>query len=79
MKDLLQHILEGITGKKDFEIEETEEEGRLHLNIIVDSDLIGLIIGKGGNTIKAIQNILRIKGSIENKYVHLTVAEKSSK
>ncbi len=78
MQDLLKFILEGITGKKEFEIEETEEEGRLHLNILVNEDLIGLIIGKGGNTIKAIQNILRIKGSIDNKFVHLTVSEKTS-
>lgn len=77
MKDLLKFLLEELTGKTDFLIEESEEPGRIILNVKADSDIMGLIIGKGGKTIKAIQGILRIKGSLEKKSVYLSVSEKS--
>jgi len=77
MKDLLEFLLEELTGTKDFSIEEIEEEGRVVLNVKANPDNIGLIIGKGGKTIKAIQNILRIRGSLEKKSVYLSVSEKS--
>ncbi len=76
MLDLLKYLISEITGKSDFKIEEAEDaEGRIQLTVLAKPEDIGLIIGKGGNTIKSIQNILRIKGTIENKYVHLTVSE----
>lgn len=77
MKELLEFLLEELTGTKDFSIEEIEEEGRVVLNVKANPDNIGLIIGKGGKTIKAIQNILRIRGSLEKKSVYLSVSEKS--
>jgi len=73
MKELLTLILEGILGKKDFDIEESEENSQVNLKVKADKDDIGLIIGKGGNTIKAISTILRVRARIENKMVNLTV------
>jgi predicted RNA-binding protein YlqC (UPF0109 family) len=73
MKELLSYILETILGKKDFEIEEAEEEGHVTFRVKAKQEDIGLIIGKGGNTIKAISTILRIRARIENKMVNLTV------
>jgi uncharacterized protein len=75
MKDLLTYILTGITGSEDFKIEETEKDGQIELSISVKPELMGLIIGKGGNTIKAIQTVLRVKGRIENKLIHISVLE----
>ena len=76
MKDLLTFILEGILGKREFEITETEEEGsdRVILSIQAQPEDLGLIIGKGGNTIKAIQTILRVRGRVEDKLVDVTVS-----
>lgn len=75
MKELLSYILENITEKGKFEITEESEGDQISLRVLADPAIIGLIIGKSGNTIKAIQNILRIKGRMENKFVHLNVSE----
>lgn len=75
MKELLEFILENITGSKNFTVSEKEEEGRFSLEIKVDKGLIGLLIGKGGRTIKSIQNLLRVKGRLENKNVFVNIVE----
>ena len=75
MKELLSFILENITGNKNFAIEVQEEGDRVDLEIKASPEDIGLIIGKGGNTIKAITSILRVKGRIESKLVNVNVSE----
>jgi uncharacterized protein len=75
MKDLLTYILSGILGETDFVINETETEGQVELEIKAKKESMGLIIGKGGNTIKAIQTLLRVRGRIDNKLVHVSVSE----
>ncbi len=75
MKELLEYLIGQILGKEDFSIEVKEDETTVFLEAKLKPDDIGLIIGKGGNTIKAIQNILRIRGRIENKLVQVNVTE----
>jgi len=72
MKELLEFIVKNIIGE-DFEIVEEDEDGRVDFLLKVPSDKAGLIIGKGGNTIKAIQDILRIKATLAKKYVNIKV------
>lgn len=74
MKELLNFIIEGILGSKDFEITEKEEDGQYILQIQVKPEEAGLIIGKGGQTIKSIQNIMRVKARKENRSVFVKVA-----
>lgn len=76
MKDLLAFLIEGITGGTDFEIEEESENDGIHFTLKVDKDSIGRIIGKGGKTIKAIRNLLKVKATLEKKAVWVSVAEK---
>lgn len=73
MKDLLTYILEGILGNKDFEISEDEDSERTTLSVKTRTEDLGLIIGKGGMTIKAIQTLLRVRGRIDNKLVDVKV------
>lgn len=75
MKDLLEYIVEGLLGKKDFEIEESEVEGKTELLLKLNPDDIGIIIGKGGNTIKSIRNILRVKAALSGTFFYLKVNE----
>ena len=77
MKELLSYIIKGITGREDFTIEETQEEDKLIFNVKADPDYVGLIIGKGGKTIKSIQNIMRVKGRLERKSVYVNIADSS--
>ncbi len=72
MKSLLSYLLTGITGK-DIPVEEINEEGRIVYEIAPDEETIGLVIGKGGKTIKAIQEILRVRARKENSFVYLRV------
>lgn len=75
MKELLVFLLKEITGK-DFLVEQSEESGRTSLQVKADPEDMGMIIGKEGRTIKAIQDILRVKGSLEGKSVFVNVSEK---
>ncbi|MBU0569189.1 KH domain-containing protein [Patescibacteria group bacterium] len=75
MKELLTYILEKLTGKKDIKIEEKKEGDNVYLEIFSDPENIGLIIGKNGNTIKAIQDVLRVRARLENVMVFVNVSE----
>ena len=75
MKELLEFIVTNLTGQKEVKITEENEEGRITFQIHADSDSIGLIIGKNGSTIKAIQEILRVRARLEKTYVFVNVVE----
>ena len=76
MRDLLDFLIKGITGNKNFEIEESQDADRSNFEIKIDPSFFGLIIGKGGRTIKAIRNLLKVRATIEKKGVNVSVAEK---
>lgn len=77
MKKLLQYILENIIDKADFSLEEEAVESSLNIKIKVAKEKIGLLIGKSGKTIKALQDVLRAKSKLESTRVFLTVEEKT--
>lgn len=72
MKDLVSYIVNSITGEK-LEVEEMAEEDRLSYVILAPEEVIGLIIGKEGKTIKAIRNLLKVRATLEKKGVSLSV------
>lgn len=72
MKELLEFIVKNIIGE-DFQLSEEIEESRVNYLLKVPAEKAGIVIGKGGNTIKAIQDILRIKATLEKKYVNIKV------
>lgn len=75
MQELLQYIINGILGHSDFEILETQEDGRAVLTIKTKPENIGLVVGKEGRTIKAIQELVRVRGKKENQNVYIRVEE----
>lgn len=76
MKDLLEFIISNITGDDKFSIETETNEGIVNLNLFISKDLIGIIIGKEGKTIKNIRRIISILGVKEGKSVNINVSEK---
>lgn len=76
MNDLLEFIINGVVGKKNFEIEEKQEADRSDFEVKVDPSFFGLVIGKGGKTIRAIRNLLKVRAIIEKKGVSISVVEK---
>lgn len=75
MKDLLDYLLKGILGKEKFEIEEADDAGRTVYTIKTDTNNIGLVIGKGGNVIRSLRQILKVRATLEKKAVALNVGE----
>jgi predicted RNA-binding protein YlqC (UPF0109 family) len=78
MKNLLNYILEGITSSKDFEIvmlKNSDNENYINFEIKASPEIIGQIIGKNGQTIRAIRNLLRVKATLEKKGVSISVSE----
>lgn len=76
MKKLLEFLVKNIIGSEDFTIEEEVNGDQSLLTIKTDPKYMGLIIGKGGKTIKNLRNILKIKAVLENKQVNINASEK---
>ena len=72
MQDLLAFLLKKITGR-EFDIKEREENGNLIYTIHCSEEDAGMVIGKGGKTIKALQEIMRIKAKIDRTFISLQV------
>lgn len=75
MKELLEYIIAGIIGKKDFSVTEEVEGDFVRLMVKVPTEDTGLVIGRGGATIKAIRNIIRVRATLEKKGVSVNIAE----
>lgn len=75
MKELLEYILKGILGETQFYVTEEVDGDFVRLLIKVESESAGIVIGKGGGTIKAIRSILRVRATLEKKGVSVNLAE----
>jgi predicted RNA-binding protein YlqC (UPF0109 family) len=75
MKDLLEFLLKGVLGEEKFNIEETEDTGRIIYTIKTDPKNVGLVIGKGGRMIKSLRNVLKVRATLEKKAVALNIGE----
>lgn len=77
MDDLLNFLVKGITGKSDFKIQSEENNGFINYIIVAPKESIGLLVGKGGKTIRAIRNILKVKAILEKRAVGVSIEEAS--
>ena len=80
MKKLLEFLVKGIlgdrnlpAGRQEFEIVETSDAGRVLFTIKTEPDQVGLIIGKGGHTIKSLRNVLKVRATLEKLAVSVNV------
>lgn len=76
MKDLLHFIVTNLVTKPEaVTIDEQVEEGDVNINLTVDPTDMGLIIGKNGQTIRAIRKLLTVRAIAENVRVNLQLTE----
>jgi predicted RNA-binding protein YlqC (UPF0109 family) len=78
MKSLLEFLIEKITGAKaenEFVVTETREADRTTLTVAAKPNIIGLIIGKEGRTIKNIRKIVAVRAVLEKTSVNISVTE----
>lgn len=79
MKDLLNFIVTSLVTKPEaVSIDEQTEEGNVNLYLSVDPSDMGIIIGKSGQTIRAIRKLLTVRAIAENVRVNLELAEPAS-
>lgn len=76
MKDLLNYIVTNLVTKPDIvAIDEQRNDTDLSFTLTVDPSDMGLIIGKGGQTIRAIRKLLTVRAIAENVRVNLQLSE----
>lgn len=77
MKDLVEYIAKQIVTNPDAVVvdEAIGEDGSVALTLTVDPVDMGLVIGKGGQTIKSIRKLLIVRAMGENKRVNLSLYE----
>ncbi|MDO8573529.1 MAG: KH domain-containing protein [Candidatus Daviesbacteria bacterium] len=76
MKDLLSFIVKNIVTKPEAVlIDEQIKEGSVNLLLTVDPSDMGIIIGKGGQTIRAIRKLLTVRAIAENLRINLQLSE----
>lgn len=76
MKDLLNFIVTSLVSKPELvAIDEQSEDGNVNFILTVDPSDMGLIIGKSGQTIRAIRKLLTVRAIAENVRVNLQLSE----
>lgn len=76
MKDLLRFIVKNLVTKPEsVSIDEQTDGGNVNLNLTVDPSDMGLIIGKNGQTIRAIRKLLTVRAIAENVRINLQLVE----
>lgn len=76
MKDLLDFIVQSlVTNPESITIDEQRQDGDVSLNLTVDPSDMGIIIGKNGQTIRAIRKLLTVRAIAENVRVNLQLVE----
>ena len=72
MKDLLNYIVTSIVTKpEEVAIDEENDNGNVNIYLTVNPDDMGIVIGKGGQTIRSIGNVLTVRAIAENVTVNL--------
>lgn len=80
MKELLNFIVISLVTKPEaVSIDEQTQEDTVNLNLTVDPSDMGLIIGKNGQTIRAIRKLLTVRAIAENVRVNLQLVEPAEK
>lgn len=79
MKELLEYIVKNLIKNPDdvFVTESTGPSGEVLLELKVNPEDMGLVIGKGGKVIKSIRNLVRTKAILENKRFNLVLVEEN--
>lgn len=77
MKQLLEYIAKNLTGNQDIEIDEKEEENGIKVYVIkTPQEVMGLLIGKEGKTIRAIRALARARAIVDQQKIFINLEEK---
>lgn len=75
-QEFLEHLVKSLVDKPDVvKVERVVDEMGVLLTLDVDPEDMGKIIGRSGNTAKAIRTLLRVVGMKNNARVNLKINE----
>lgn len=76
MRDLVEYIVKSMVSNPDaVSVTEDNQEGEVRLLLSVDPTDMGMVIGKKGQTIKALRKLLTVKAMADNVRVSLQLSE----
>ena len=75
MINLLTHITQGITNNKDIEVSEDVVDSVHQYTVRAPKDVMGLLIGKEGRTIRAIRSLARARAIVEKININVNLEE----
>ena len=74
MRELLEYIVKNLVTKPDeVKIEEENSQDTINFNLTVAAEDMGLVIGKSGQTIRAIRRILVTRAMAENPNIRVNL------
>ena len=77
IEELVRYIVENLVDDKSLvDVQSTQEDDLLVVNIIAEQSQIGRIIGKQGRIAKAIRTIVRAKAINDNIRVSVEITER---
>lgn len=76
MRELVEYIVKNIASDPEaVKVVEEQDNGDVSLVLSVNPSDMGLVIGKGGHTIKAIRKLLAVRAMADNVRVRLQILE----
>lgn len=76
MRDLLDYLARSLVDTPDaVKVEEYEEDGRVVLELSVDEDDYGQIIGRGGRTATALRTVVKAAGARHDRRVLVDIVD----
>ncbi|MCL5783879.1 MAG: KH domain-containing protein [Patescibacteria group bacterium] len=74
MRELLEYIVKSLVSKPEkVEIQEETIEGTVNFNLTVDSEDMGVVIGKAGQTIRSIRRLLVTRALAEDRSLRVNL------
>lgn len=75
-RDLLEYLAKALVDKPDkVRVEEFEDDGSLVLELAVDEDDYGHVIGRGGRTASALRTVVKAAGSRQDRRVLVDIVD----
>ncbi len=77
MKDFLTFLVKNLVAHpEDVSVEEkVDSTGYIMLELKVNPEDIGFVIGKAGKVIKSLRNLVKVKAIVERKRVNIALVE----
>ena len=69
MKDLLEYLARGSSSTRRGQVNEVEDDGTIILELSVDEDDYGSVIGRGGRTAMALRAVIKVAAVQEQRRV----------